>query len=189
MNSKKTKEFSGRANDGYIIERFETYVDVKEMLEKYYDRSTTLAKCKGCPGFALTWTCPEFDFDPADFWKQYSQFHFIVDRVFTNGTSSFEEARERLYSEKPFYDEEMRSLEKETPGATALAAQECVKCKKCARLAGIGCIHPEVMRYALESTGMLAVNLVKDKFGFDVLWSDGTSIPEYYLLVGGVLEK
>ena len=44
------------------------------------------------------------------------------------------------------------------------------------------------MRYALESLGMLAVNLVKDQFGFDVLWSDGKSVPAYYLLVGGILE-
>ena len=61
-------------------------------------------------------------------------------------------------------------------------------CTKCARLAGKPCLHPEQMRYALESLGMLCVNLVKDQFGFDVLWSDGKSVPAYYLLVGGILE-
>lgn len=75
------------------------------------------------------------------------------------------------------------------PGSKALAAQECTLCKKCARLSGHPCVHPDKMRYALESLGMLAVKMVKDCFGFDILWSDGTSIPEYYLLVGGILEK
>ena len=45
------------------------------------------------------------------------------------------------------------------------------------------------MRYGLESIGILAVKLVEDKFGFSAKWSDGVSIPDYYLLVGGVILK
>lgn len=173
----------------YNKERFETYVDTMEMLEKYFDPEVTLNKCRECSGFAKTWSCPDFDFDVKDFWKDFTRFHFIVDRVSSEGVSNVSEAQQRLFDEKRLYDEEMLTLEKKVPGGVALAAQECIKCKKCARLIGKPCIHPDVMRYALESTGMLAVNLVRDKFGFEVLWSDGESIPEYYLLVGGVLEK
>ena len=50
-------------------------------------------------------------------------------------------------------------------------------------------MYPDSMRYALESLGMLAVKMVPDCFGFDILWSDGKSIPQYYLLVGGLLTK
>ena len=42
---------------------------------------------------------------------------------------------------------------------------------------------------SLESLGMLAVKMVPDCFGFDILWSDGKSIPQYYLLVGGLLTR
>ena len=83
----------------------------------------------------------------------------------------------------------MLDLESDFPGSISLAAQECNLCKKCARLQNRPCVHPDSMRYALESLGMLAVNMVRDCFGFDALWSDGTSVPEYYLLVGGLLTK
>lgn len=173
----------------YFKERFETYLDIDTMLKKYYNYDVTYKKCSECSGFAGTWACPGFDFDPKAYWEQFSRFHFIVDRVYNEGTATVEDAQERLFAEKRVYDDEMIALESVCPGSKALAAQECVKCNKCARLSGHPCVHPEVMRYALESLGMLAVNMVRDCFGFDVLWSDGTSIPEYYLLVGGVLEK
>lgn len=173
----------------YFKERFETYLDIDTMLKKYYNYDVTFKKCSACSGFAGTWSCPSFDFDPKTYWQQFSRFHFIVDRVYNEGAATVEEAQERLFAEKHIYDDEMIALEAVCPGSKALAAQECVHCKKCARLNGHPCVHPEIMRYALESLGMLAVNMVHDCFGFDILWSDGTSIPEYYLLVGGVLEK
>ena len=83
----------------------------------------------------------------------------------------------------------MRELEKAAPGSYALAAQECVACKKCARLSNLPCVHPEIMRYGLESIGILAVKLVEDKFGLPVQWADGTFVPDYYLLIGGVILK
>lgn len=173
----------------YQKKRFETYIAMDELLAKYYDFDRTLAKCRACPGFSAAWSCPKFDFCPKDFWKQFTRLHLIVDKISNQGASSPKEAQERLFGEKTLYDAEMLSREKEIPGSRALAAQECVHCNKCARLAGKPCIHPERMRYALESLGIIAVDLVKDQFGFEILWSDGTNIPSYYLLVGGILEK
>lgn len=173
----------------YRKERFEVYLDMQETIEKYYDYSLTYSRCSECSGFAGTWACPGFDFEPKEYWQQFSQLHFIVDRISNEGTSSVDEAQNRLFAEKKLYDEEMLEIEKGIEGSKALAAQECTQCKKCARLNGHPCLHPDKMRYAVESLGLLAVKMVPDCFGFDILWSDGTSIPDYYLLVGGVLEK
>ena len=106
-----------------------------------------------------------------------------------DGSVTADEAQQRLFTEKDRYDQEMLDLEKSIPGSYGLAAQECVQCKKCARLSGHPCVHPDKMRYSLEAVGCFPVELVHDKFGFDILWSDGESIPEYYLLVAGVLLK
>ena len=173
----------------YDKERFETILSVDDMLDKYYDYSLTFRKCSECPGFGGTWSCPVFDFDPLAYWKQFREFRFIVDRVSNEGAATVEEAQGRLFAEKKVYDAEMLSLEGSFPGSKSLAAQECNLCKKCARLSGLPCVHPDSMRYALESLGMLAVRMVPDCFGFDVLWSDGTSIPDYYILAGGLLTK
>lgn len=169
-------------------ERFEAYIQVSELMERYYDFETTLSRCKSCPGFAGTWSCPGFSFEPRTFWAKYSRLHLIVDRLSNRGLPTVEQAQEQLTAQKHRFDLEMLELEKQVEGGYALAAQECMECKKCARLSGLPCLHPDRMRFALEAIGILVVDLVADKLGFPVLWSDGVSIPDYYILAGGVLE-
>ncbi|MCI9477208.1 MAG: hypothetical protein HFE71_12205 [Emergencia sp.] len=171
------------------IQRFETHIPIDELMNQYFDFELTHSKCRQCSGYQKTWSCPAFDFEPADFWRGFSSLHLIVDRVSCASAATIEEAQNWLFAEKSRFDAEMRELEKKSPGSYGLAAQECVACKKCARLSGLPCIHPEIMRYGLESIGILAVKLVEDKFGFSAKWSDGVSIPDYYLLVGGVILK
>ena len=100
-----------------------------------------------------------------------------------------EAAEQRLYTEKPRFNKEMLALEKETPDSEALYAEECDECKECARLICEPCRLPHIMRYSIESLGGCGVKMVKDLFDFDVVWSDGKSIPEYYILLGGLLLK
>ena len=171
----------------YQIDRFEKDIPVSVLLEKYFDYETTLDCCRNCSCFASTWSCPEFDFDVRDYWESFQTYHIIVDRVSNEGTSSQEEAESRLLREKTRYDSEMLALEAAGPGRKALYAQECELCARCARLSGLPCVQPEKMRYALEALGMLAVDIVREELGIELKWSDGISIPDYYLLVGGYL--
>ena len=168
--------------------RFETYIEVSELMERYYDFETTLSRCKACPGYAGTWSCPNFSFDPRTFWAKYSRLHLIVDQLSNRGLSVVGQAQEQLTAQKRLFDREMLELEKNVRGGYALAAQECMECKRCARLSGLPCLHPDRMRFALEAVGILVVDLVPGKLGFPVLWSDGVTIPDYYILAGGVLE-
>lgn len=108
----------------YQKQRFEARIATEELIEKYFDPAVTLAKCRACRGFASTWSCPDFDFDPLDFWKGFSRFHLIVDRISNEGAASVAAAKDRLLAEKSLYDAEMLALEKERPGSCALAAQE-----------------------------------------------------------------
>ncbi|MDD6043197.1 MAG: DUF2284 domain-containing protein [Eubacteriaceae bacterium] len=172
----------------YSIDRFEEYISIDELMNEYFDFRFTYSKCRECPGFAQTWSCPDFDFDPACFWRKFSRFHLIVDRVSNTDLKDADEAQQRLFAEKKRFDAQLLEIEKTIPGSYALAAQECVKCEKCARLSGHPCIHPEVMRYGPEAIGIIAVKLVEDKLGLSVQWSDGESVPDYYLLIGGVIE-
>ncbi|MGN0733419.1 MAG: DUF2284 domain-containing protein [Emergencia sp.] len=173
----------------YKIEHFEAYLSVDKLMDEYFDFSCTYSKCRQCPGFGQTWSCPDFDFNPEVFWRQFSRFHLIVDKVSNSGTKTVEEAKQRLFFEKTRFDSQLLEIERTIPGSYALAAQECVQCAKCARLSGLPCIHPEVMRYGPESIGLLAVKMAEDVFGITAQWSDGESIPEYYLLIAGVIEK
>lgn len=171
----------------YKKERFDAFLSIEELIQKYYDFEVTASKCKQCPGYKKRWSCPDFDFSPTLFLHGFSSFHFIVDRVSNEGTNTVEEAQNRLFEEKRFFDQEMRKTEMASPGSYALVAQECVQCKRCSRLSGLQCVYPQIMRYGPEAIGILAVKLIYDKFHFMVQWSDGVSIPDYYVLAGGVL--
>lgn len=171
------------------IERFEAHIPISELLEQYFDFQLTHSKCSQCSGYQKTWSCPDFDFEPSEFLNGFSRLHLIVDKISNEGDQTVEEAQSRLFKEKRRFDAEMRNIEKNLPESYALAAQECVACKKCARLSGLPCVHPEIMRYGLEAIGVLAVKMVEDIFSLPAQWSDGISIPDYYLLVGGIIEK
>ncbi len=171
------------------ITRYEVYIPQDELLRDYYSFDVTFRKCSECDSFGKTWACPPFDFGPKEFLGRFSGLRMIVDRIDNSFAKDVGEAQDRLMTEKRRFDREMRDLEKENPGSYALAAQECTECSTCQRQLGRPCIHPEIVRYGPESLGLYAVKLVKDKLGFDILWSDGRSIPEYYLLVAGILVK
>ena len=121
-------------NKNYTVTRFEKDIPVDELIRDYFDYNKTHELCKACSGYAGTWACPPFDFEPEDFLRQFSVFHLIVDRIDNSGTANVDEAQDRLFTEKDRYDAEMLELEKATPGSYGMAAQECVQCKKCARL-------------------------------------------------------
>lgn len=173
----------------YKKERFVKEITIETFLEQYFDGERILQKCRECPGFAKTWSCPEFNFAPEDYWKRFSIYQVICDRISMDGAESPQEAQQRLlYKEKPVFNREILGLEHTVPGSRALYAERCDECKICARIAGKPCRFPEIMRYSVESLGGSAVDLVSDLFGFDVLWSDGKTIPDYYILLGGLLK-
>lgn len=172
----------------YEKRRFTGEISIADFLNQYFDKERILQKCRECSGFAKTWSCPEFDFAPEDYWKQFSTYQVICDQISMEGVTSPREAEERLYSEKPAFNREMLELEHAVLGSRALYAEECDECKTCARLTGEPCRFPEIMRYSIESLGGCGVKLVSELFGFDVLWSDGKTIPDYYILLGGLLK-
>jgi len=173
----------------YKIERFTAEIGIDEFIKKYYQGEKILQKCRECSGFAKAWSCPDFDFDTEEYWKQFDVYEVICDKISMEGVQTPQEAEQRLYKEKPRFNKEMLALEAATPDSRALYAEECDECKECARLIGKPCRLPHIMRYSIESLGGCGVALVEDLFGFSPVWSDGTSIPDYYILLGGLLKQ
>ncbi|MBR6472877.1 MAG: hypothetical protein IKS99_03995 [Firmicutes bacterium] len=176
-------------SDKYTVTRYEADIPMEEFISEYFDYEKTHKLCQACPGYSGTWACPPFDFDPKEYLMQYSNFHMVVDKIDNSGATSVEEAQGWLFSELDRFNRNLLEIESRISGSCAMAAQECQYCKKCARQSGHPCIHPDLMRYSLESIGAFPVKLVHDKLGFDILWSDGTSIPEYYIMAAGILKK
>ncbi len=90
----------------YSVTRFETELSIDELLSKYFDFEKTHKLCSACSGYAQTWACPPFDFEPEDFFRQYSVFRLIVDRIDNAGAADVDEAQQRLFTEKDRYDQD-----------------------------------------------------------------------------------
>lgn len=79
--------------------------------------------------------------------------------------------------------------EQSTPGSLMLAAGCCDECATCARANGAPCIKPDKLRYSIESLGGDVEKTLELYFNERLLWGREGHMPEYMLLVGGLMQK
>lgn len=199
-------------NEGllYTAERYEAVVSVDHYLEKYVDVETFLEACKACPNFEKIWSCPSYDFDVIEYWKQFKTLELVAIKIIFDETiagkqltkeeqeditkNSIMEVKEQLAAEL---------YEKETalPGSISLSAGSCTLCKGaaahsegseiyegfCSRLEGEPCRHPEKMRYSIESLGGNVGTTLSELMEIELEWIQEGRMPSYFVLVSGLL--
>lgn len=79
-------------------------------------------------------------------------------------------------------------MEKEYPGSRALFAGTCELCENCDKEQGIPCGHPEIMRYSIEALGGNVAKAVQIYFDDTIHWAKDGRLPDYYILLGGLLK-
>lgn len=55
----------------YTTHMYQTSISVEDYLEEYVDVPAFLECCKACGNYNRLWSCPEFDFDVMEYWKNY----------------------------------------------------------------------------------------------------------------------
>lgn len=181
----------------YTTKRYETSIPVDEYLKGYVDVETFLDCCKKCPNYAKTWSCPPYDFNVLDYWKQYKNFDLIAikiifDEDYAGKKFSTEEmyqiANQSLWKVKAQLSEELLEREKEIPGSVSLSAGSCSTCKgNCPRKEGQPCRFPETMRYSIESLGGNVGLTISKLMGIELEWIEEGILPNYFVLVCGLL--
>lgn len=70
-----------------------------------------------------------------------------------------------------------------------MSAGHCQICEKkpCARVEGKPCLHPELMRYSVESLGGNVERTVELYLKQKILWIENGRIPEHFMLLCGLL--
>ncbi|MDR0880150.1 MAG: DUF2284 domain-containing protein [Clostridioides sp.] len=84
---------------------------------------------------------------------------------------------------------ELLELEKQDPNIRALSMGRCTECEICTRQEGKDCRNKDKMRYSIEALGGDVVGITQDLLHHEIKWSKGNEIPEYFILVGGLLSK
>lgn len=183
-----------------MIEKRQLEVPAAEFARNCVDVEKFLAYCQVCRSYRKTWSCPPFRFKPQELWEKY---HTLVLQsrkievpaamqaaVFSPG--ELEKASlELLRTEKQAMLTELLELEKEFPGSMVLSAGSCNICPQgtCTRLTGEPCRNPGMMRYSIEALGGDVGKALKIYFHQRILWGRDGHMPEYYILLGGLLKK
>lgn len=198
----------------YKTERLTAQISVEKYLEEYVEIEEFLEYCKECRNYETKWSCPPYDFDVMEYWKQYSSLHLLGSKIIfdeedTEKTYTKEEldklTNEVLSLEKQKLADELYEMEKLSPGSVSLSAGSCGLCDegmmnspKCSRTSCGGdqhggakenCIHFDKMRYSIESLGGNVGKTCTGLLNTKLEWIQEGRLPEYFILVCGILEK
>lgn len=171
-------------------------VPLAEYRAQCVDVPKFLGYCAACPNYGGTWSCPPFDFDPQEIWDRYDRILLRAVKVPVPA-----ELREKVLSPQEINDESHALLapikhdllsslleqERATPGSLALSAGRCQECQVCTKASGQPCRQPGRMRHSIESLGGDVGKTLSLYLGQELLWGREGHLPEYYILLGGLL--
>ncbi|MBR5128978.1 MAG: DUF2284 domain-containing protein [Firmicutes bacterium] len=174
----------------YNIERSEKTIKVDEYIKGYVNVEEFLQYCKECKNYEAVWSCPSYNFNPEDYWKEYDEFLIVARKIIFGPDVDVARSFEIMYEVKDDMSRELYELEKEYPGSISLSAGSCSMCKEgCTRIEGLPCRYPDLMRYSIESLGGNVGKTVSKLMGYELEWVEEGKLPSYFVLVGGLLKK
>lgn len=164
-------------------------------IRDYRDVDKFIVFCKQCESYGNCWSCPPFLFDSDEYLSGYRHVVLIGTKI-TPDQALFETTdleknkllgRDILYRERQKLDARLLELEKRYPTSKAFFAGVCHSCedKKCVRVNGDPCLHPERTRPSLESLGFDIGRTASELLGIELKWSSNGMLPEYLTLVSG----
>lgn len=165
-----------------------------DLMARYYDRPKFLEYCKECPNYGNRWSCPPYDFEPESLLRKYGVVNVIgVQVLYDEATRAAMDTKEKVDAytlasldavKQPMLPA-LLTAEHTFPGSMAFISGNCKVCAVCARETGGPCLHPDQMRYSLESLGFDVGALTQDVLGITIVWTPG-QLPAYYTLVAGL---
>lgn len=184
------------------IAHYFNQIPVQEYAAHYRDADYFITLCRQCPRYENSWACPPFEPPYADRFLQppYGTVHLIATQIQTdrsehNDPQTIEERDIRIKSTietvREKTDATLLKLEKIYPGSRAFFAGSCIRCQDtgCTRKEGLPCLFPDRVRPSLESIGFNIGKTTTELFQLELKWSTDTRLPEYFVLVSGLIVR
>ncbi len=169
------------------IMKYIAEMEMESFLKQYVKPEEFIGQCQACPNYGRLWSCPPYDFNVREYWKGFSGIKVIAYKIISGKDG--DKIRSDLSEAKKMLGYELKAEEKKYPGSTSLAAGCCELCRTCSRLKGKPCRLSQDMRFSLESLGGDVARLLKDLFDIELQWITKEHLPDYMVLVGGLLSK
>lgn len=169
---------------------------IEELKNNFWDIEKFEGFCKQCRNYSKLWSCPPYNFSIEEYVDRYKYIYIVgVKIVFDEDTLSSINTKEKIssYTNETLHFmknkimNEMLKLEKLYPNSTSLSAGGCNLCENCSKLKNIQCIHPDLMRYSLESLGFDVGGVSNKLLNFELKWATETRLPDYFSLIAGVM--
>lgn len=169
---------------------------IEELKNNFWDIEKFEGFCKQCKNYGKLWSCPPYDFSIEEYVDRYKYVYIVgVKIVFDEDTLSSINTKEKIssYTNETLHFmknkimNEMLKLEKLYPNSTSLSAGGCNLCENCSKLKNVQCIHPDLMRYSLESLGFDVGGVSSKLLNFELKWVTETRLPDYFSLIAGIM--
>ena len=177
---------------------YEREVLLEEYRKDCVDVPRFLSYCRKCTNFGKIWSCPEFDFDPMDYWNRYQHLRIIAMKIIVP-----RELREKEFDDqgktrvitslldgyKRDFDKYIYEQEKTKENSIGLSGGSCLLCSPapCSREEGKPCRQPDKMRHSIESLGGDVSLTVTKYLNQKLEWIENGHLPAHFMLVGGLL--
>ena len=169
---------------------------IEELKNNFWDIEKFEGFCKQCRNYGKLWSCPPYNFSIEEYVDRYKYVYIVgVKIVFDEDTLSSINTKEKisnyttetLHFMKNKIMNETLKLEKLYPNSTSLSAGGCNLCENCSKLKNIQCVHPDLMRYSLESLGFDVGGVSSKLLNFELKWATETRLPDYFSLIAGIM--
>ena len=169
---------------------------IEELKNNFWDIEKFEGFCKQCKNYGKLWSCPPYNFSIEEYVDRYKYVYIVgVKIVFDEDTLSSINTKEKIssYTNETLHFmknkimNEMLKLEKLYPNSTSLSAGGCNLCENCSKLKNVQCIHPDLMRYSLESLGFDVGGISSKLLNFELKWATETRLPDYFSLIAGIM--
>lgn len=165
---------------------------LRQYMNEYRDKTRFLALCKECPNYARSWSCPPFLFDTDEILTQYSRVHIIVSQFIPLQSGlSIDVFREMIKPACVELEKHLLTVESEVQGHVFATIGKCLHCgdQECRRISNQRCLHPDKVRPSLEAYGFDLSRTVNELFGIELKWGKNSEMPDYIVLVTGMLHN
>jgi len=180
----------------YVVRETRRRFAVADYVRDFVDVPRFRGFCEACQRYGENWACPPFDFDPLDVWARYRWLHltaFIMEFTPAQPRSGLDHDRlvadvmEMFHQEKRRAHHRLMKLRAAVPDSVGLGAGGCDVCPVCTRKQGLPCRLPGQLVHSIESLGGDVEATMRVAFEHPTQWSDGTDLPDSYVLVMGLL--
>ena len=182
----------------YTAEVKTAALPVPSWLERFHRPRELADACAGCPSHGRIWSCPP-DVPAADaLFAPYGTVHVVglkltwspeIRARAAESREQAEELRRALYDPAAAaLSASLLELERAVPGSWSVAARQCWRCARCARLDGLPCREPDRMRYSFSGLRFDLSSMARELLDVGLLWA-ARGFPSYNMALAAFLER